>query len=158
MQIRAFEKAEEDYKKAQELEPKSIWAFCFYAELNLMIKNYDKADILLSQAEEINPEDPLIPPQRALYFAAVGEKEKALALNRNAKVFAILRMTDEAIDYIKRAIEGFQQSASYSYLSLVDNPFFDSLRNDTRFKEIVKEQNSIYEEKLKKYSIELSNL
>jgi hypothetical protein len=39
-----------------------------------------------------------------------------------------------------------------SYISLLNSPFYDSLRDDTRFQEILKKAKQKYEERLKKFA------
>jgi len=63
-------------------------------------------------------------------------------------------MKDEAIKGINEGIEkGFEyeQIYLYSYPFLVSWLFYDNLRDDARFKEIVKREKKKYEEKLKKW-------
>jgi hypothetical protein len=47
-----------------------------------------------------------------------------------------------------------QKSIPYIYyLDLSNNPFYDSLRDDVRFKEMVDREKKLYEEHSKKYGI-----
>jgi hypothetical protein len=63
-------------------------------------------------------------------------------------------MNDEAVEFIREGIEkGLEitQEHLYPYPILMTNPFYDNLRDDPRFQEILKEQKDKYEERLKKY-------
>ena len=61
-------------------------------------------------------------------------------------------MKDEAIRHIKDIIQYDRRySYRYYYLSLINNPFYNNLLNDSRFKDIVEEQRLIYEERVEKY-------
>jgi hypothetical protein len=63
-------------------------------------------------------------------------------------------MKDEAIRYIKKGNEeGFQliKDYFYPYPLLKSNPFFENLRSDPRFQEIVRNEERKFNEKMKKY-------
>jgi hypothetical protein len=89
-----------------------------------------------------------------LYLAGTGERDRALEADRNGVVLTLLGMKDEALDAIEAAIKdnvGISR-AFYSYLPLTKLDVYDSLRDDPRFREIVKKEKEKYEEKLKKYT------
>ena len=68
-----------------------------------------------------------------------------------ARLFKHRISLDQAItDWFEK---GFHETQAYlhSYLVLINNHFYDSLRDDPRFKEIVKKENKKYQERLKKY-------
>ena len=63
-------------------------------------------------------------------------------------------MKDEAIENIKKGIDtGFRDRKEYlsTYLVLINNPFYESLYGDPRFKEIVEREKKKYDERLKRY-------
>jgi serine/threonine protein kinase/Tfp pilus assembly protein PilF len=148
----------EDLKNSQE-----NLLFLFINVLHaLIMKNYIEADELLNNAEEINPKDPGIMYFRALYHARKGERDKALAfieLPSNytyAAVYSLIGEKDKAIKAIEKAISIRKEKEHKSlepfyYLPLMTYPFFDNLRDDPRFKKILNEQKSLYEERLQKY-------
>jgi len=71
-----------------------------------------------------------------------------------ASIYSLLGMKDEAIENIKKGIDiGFRDRKEYlyTYLVLINNPFYESLDDDPRFKEIVERENKKYEERLRKY-------
>lgn len=75
-------------------------------------------------------------------------------LSLTTSIYSLLGMKDEAIENINIGIEeGFKKIKEYmySYPYLKNNPCYDNLRDDPRFKEIVRRQKKEYDEKLKKY-------
>jgi len=146
-----LEKAAFYIEKTSEIEPDNFWSLLDYGLLFIIKKEYDKVEGLLARAEKINPDYSTIQFYRALLFAAKEEKNKALALRKNGVVYAFLGMKDEAITYINNEIKKGFEHFQYSYLPLVNNAFYESLRDDARFEDIVKKQKKKYEERLKKY-------
>ncbi len=84
-------------------------------------------------------------------MAARGEKEEALALHRNSEIYALLNMTDEALEHLNKEIRGEVRVPYVYYYYLLNNPFYDNLRSDSRFKKVVKREKKLYEANLKKY-------
>ena len=164
MKIGEFERATELLKEALEFEPDDASLHLFYARQLIMMKKYDEAEEKIARIENLYPDKLGIQYSRAYIFAAKGEKEKALAIIKDldpyyltyliSSVYSILGMKDEAIENIQEVIEkGFYelQTYPYSYHVLIKNYFYDNLRDDPRFKEIVKKEKKKYREKLKKY-------
>ena len=60
-------------------------------------------------------------------------------------------MKDKAIKYIEDQANKDYEHYQYSYLLLKNSPFYDNLRDDARFKEIIRKQKQKYEERLKKF-------
>jgi len=129
-----------------------------------MQKKYEEAEEEIARAERLNPEEPDIRYTRALIFAIEGKKEEALAIieGKNpyyftslfSKVYSLLGMKDEAIENINKAIErGFYEVQTFlqTYLVLMSDHYLDNLRDDPRFKKIIKRQKKKYEEYVKKY-------
>ena len=129
-----------------------------------MMKKYDEAKEEIARVEKLDPDKLGIQYSRAYIFAVKGEKEKTLAIIKGldpyylthliSSVYSILGMKDEAIENIQEVIKkGFSelQTYPYSYHVLIKNYFYDNLRDDPRFKEIVKKEKKKYQEKLKKY-------
>jgi TolB-like protein/Tfp pilus assembly protein PilF len=165
MKIGEYEKAIDLLKEALEFEPDDASLRLFYARQLIMMKKYDEAKEEIARVEEFNPDKPGIQYSRAYIFALKGEKEKALAIIKDlnpyylthliSSVYSILGMKDEAIENIQEVIDkGFYklQTYPYSYHVLIKNYFYDNLRDDPRFKEIVKKEKKKYQEKLKKYA------
>lgn len=149
MESGEFEKSYVYIKKALELSPNNVHCLCLYVNLLIKTKKYDRAEEVLAQAEKVNPDHSGILPHKALLFAAKGEKDKALALWKNSNIYSLLGMEDEAIAEINEEIK---RGIKTPYLFLINNPYYDNLRDDPRFQEIVKKQKKKYEEFLKKYS------
>jgi hypothetical protein len=65
-------------------------------------------------------------------------------------------MKDEAIDSLKKEIRPdvfphFLAHPDLYYLYLMHNPFYNNLREDPMFKEILEEEKALYEEYLEKF-------
>jgi serine/threonine protein kinase/Flp pilus assembly protein TadD len=159
-----FEKAANILKEALELSPSDVELRLLYARQFIMMEKCEEAEREIARAESLKPDNPDIRYTRAMIYAVRGERDKAIAVIKDlapfyytfllSNVFSILGMKDEAINNIKEAIEkGFSELKTfpYPYLNLINNHFYDSLRNDSRFKEIVKEEKKKYKDRLKKY-------
>ena len=159
-----YEEAAILIKKALDYEPDNFGLHLNYVRQLIMMKKYDEAEKEVVRAERIIPDNFMIQYHRAWILAAKGEKEKALALSKDldpyrlpylaTSIYSLLGMKDEAIKNIKEGIDkGFQERKDYlySYPILKNNNSYDNLRDDPRFKEIVKRELKKYEEKEKKY-------
>lgn len=145
------EKAALNIEKALEIEPDNFWSLVDCCLLNISKKKYEKGWELLTRAEKFNPEYSSVKFYKALLLAVNGEKHKALSINKNGVVYALLGMKKEALKYISKNIKGGKEHFQYSYLPLINSHFYDNLRDDTQFHQIVKIQKQKYEERLKKY-------
>jgi serine/threonine protein kinase/tetratricopeptide (TPR) repeat protein len=161
-----FDRAVADARTLLEIEPDNIGAELFYARMLISRRTLREAEREIGVVERVDPGNPNLGYTRALLFAARGEKDKALPLIEEAKkqpfyycyllsrVYAGCGLKDEAIQVIRLGMErGFeeQQEYLYEYPVLAGSFFFDSLRGDPRFREILDRQKSRYEENLKKY-------
>ena len=162
--IGEYERATKLLKEALEFEPGDTNFHIFYARQLIMMKKYDEAKEEIARLEKLEPDKLDIQYIRAYIFAVEGEKEKALMIIKDldtyyfthliSSVYSILGMKDEAIENIQEVIDkGFYklQTYPYSYHVLIKNYFYDNLRDDPRFKEIVKKEKKKYQEKLRKY-------
>jgi tetratricopeptide (TPR) repeat protein len=161
--IGEFEEAAIYIKRALEIEPDDVRLYLVYARQLIMMKMYEQAEKELEKAEKLKPDYSRLQYFQAWLLAAKGEKEKALALIRTAdfpylyhvtSIYSILGMKDQAIKGISEGIDkGFHDIKDYlySYPFLISNPFYDNLRDEPRFKEIVKREKKKYEQKLEKY-------
>ncbi len=145
------DKAMAQIEKSYEIEPDNFWSLLDYSLLFIMKKKYDKAEEFLSKAEKINPKYLSVRFYKALLYAAKGEKDKALSLVKNAAVYSFLGMKDEAIKNITEEIQKEYEHFQYTYLPLLNNHFYDSLRDDSRFQKILRVQKKKYEDRLKKF-------
>ena len=154
--IGEYEKGAEILNKALELNDSYAIFYLELAKHLIMLRKFDEAEKAIEGFEQLFPTSAEIDHHRALLLASKQEKSKALELIRGSDkpyiycitcVYALLGMKDEAIENIQLGIEvGFQeiQHYLYSYLVLKQNPCFDSLRDDPRFKEILKKEREVY--------------
>ena len=162
------EEATADARNILEMNPEDLQARSFCARMLISQKKFQEAEEEIAIAEKLNPKAWGINFTLSLLSAVRGEKEKALALVKPAeddplyytyllsRVYAVLGLKDKAIEQIKLGIEkGFQEVFDYiyEYPFLNVDYFFDKLRDDPRFIEILAQQKKKYEENLKKYSM-----
>ncbi len=162
-----YQTAEQLIKKALDITPESPRIHLQYARILTSMKNFEAAAMEITRAETIQPPileiQMLIRQRRALILAARGEKEKALSLVQGVtepyryeitNIYSLVGMKDEAIRYIKKGNEeGFQliKDYLYPYPLLMSNPFFENLRNDPRFQEVVTNEKKRFDEKNRQY-------
>lgn len=146
-----FKKADARIEDTLEVEPRNFWSFLDYSLLFMMKKDTEKAEEYLNKAEKVNPGYPGIQVYRALIFAQRGDRKGALTIRKNGVIYTLLGMREEAIKYIQDVISKANEHFQYSYLPLTHSTFYDSLRDDPRFAEIIKKQKKRYEERLQKY-------
>jgi tetratricopeptide (TPR) repeat protein len=154
-------------RRALDLEPKSPRVHLAYVRMLSMMKDFGEAERELRLLESLTPIEPdtrtAIDRRRALLLAAEGDREGALVLLRNDKepylleatsAYSILGLKDEAILNIKKGHdEGFHliQDYLYGYPFLINNLYFNGLRDDARFQAIVEAERTLYEAKMRKY-------
>lgn len=148
-----FEKADRYFQQNIELDPKDIRHYGFYALNFIKRKQLKKAAEFMERAEKIEVLHPRaayadIVYYRSILFAAQGEREKALTDNPNPHeyVYSLLGMKDEAINKLILRIE-----RGCHYLDLIHNPFFDALRDDLRFQDILEKEKNEYDRLVKIY-------
>ncbi|MEW5900455.1 MAG: protein kinase [Acidobacteriota bacterium] len=163
------EEATADARKSLDLDPNDWEAELFYARMLIGQKKYEEAEKEIAIADKLGGQEEGIRPSiqftRALLLAARGEKE-ALALVEPAeknlllysyllsRVYAAVGLKDKAIENINLGIEkGFEETLDYfyEYPFLNTNYFYDNLRRDPRFAEILARQKKRYEENSLKY-------
>ena len=152
MNIGESEKAASYFEKYFELAPIVLIFPGRYIALNIKMEKFDVVEELIARTEKSHPDYSLLPYCRALLLAARGEKEEALALHRNSEVYALLNMKDEALEHLDKEIRGEVRIPHVYYYFLLNNPFYDNLRGDSRFKKIIKREKKLYDAELKKYS------
>jgi serine/threonine protein kinase/tetratricopeptide (TPR) repeat protein len=151
-----FDRALMDIDKSDQVMPDNMYNLDTMALVLVLQKEYEKAGEVLNRIESISKEDSFYDPLTlALYLAGIGERDKALEKGRYGLVFAFLGMKDEAIDAIERSIRNKTEFAStfYSYLPLIKLGVYDSIRDDPRFREIVRKEKEKYKVKRKKYAL-----
>ncbi len=162
IRVGEFNKVADYINKALAIKEDDYSFYLMHAEALIMMKKYDVAGDKIAQAEKLNPESSDIKYYRAWVAAAKGEKEKALTLIEEEKkyryhvtsIYSLLGMKDEAIENIKEGIDtGFRKSQEYlyTYLFLKNNPSYENLKDNPRFKEIIESEKKKYDERLRKY-------
>lgn len=165
-----YESALADLDKLAELDPADFMIRCIRARVLVLMKRYEAASAELAVADSLAPGEPTISAVRALIAAARGDRKAALdamaAVEEpgrpvrftyfRSRVFAVLGMRDQAVDNIEQAIEkGFDEASDYLYgfpfLNNTRDYFFDRLRGDPRFSEILRRQERAYVGYLKEY-------
>ncbi|MGD8535665.1 MAG: protein kinase [Candidatus Aminicenantes bacterium] len=162
MYVGDYYKADECFQKALDIDPNHTELLSRYAHLFILRNNFKEAEKILEKAEKIDEEDYWrVRHARGLLFAIKGEKEEALKLLEEksysyfaTSAYSLLGMNDEAIRNIREGIEEGSKILNvylYPYPFLVNNPFYDNLRSDSRFEEILKKEKKKHEEKQIKY-------
>ena len=155
-----FERAVERYVNAANLAPNDyrMWgnlgdAYHFQGTQEQVAEVAYKRAIGLGEAHlEVNPEDSIVISNIALYYARVGNVEKALELDarahsqgdnimyvhyNSALIHAQLGDKEQALVSIKRALE-----LNYERELLRIDPAFEGLRQDERFRQLVTHNSS----------------
>jgi tetratricopeptide (TPR) repeat protein len=170
-QMGLYESALADFDRMIALEPTDFRARCHRARVLILMKRFDAAATELATAETLVPGAPYVGFVKALSAAAKGERKAALEAiaperagtrpARNtyykSRVYAALGMKDEAIRTIELAIDkGFDDVHDYLYffpfLNNTRDYFYDKLRGDPKFGEILRREERKYAENLEKYS------
>jgi tetratricopeptide (TPR) repeat protein len=152
LDIGELEKAEIFIGRESEIEPESIWIILGKSLLLIKMREYNRAEELIAKAERLHPRILIIQTLKSLVRAAKGEKDKALAIRKNGAVYSLLGMKEEAIEYIENELKKDYEHHDCSYMSLLNSPFYDSLRDDPRFHETLKKAKRKYEQRLKKFA------
>ncbi len=165
-----YESALADLDRMAELDPSDFRTRCLRARVLTLMKRYDAATAELAMAESLSPGDPYIAAVRALIAAAKGDRKQALAAIAasrepqtpvkytyfRSRIYAALGMKDQAVGDIELAIDrGFDDVYDYLYcypfLNNTRDYFYDKLRDDPRFIEIMRRQERVYVGYLEKY-------
>ena len=147
-----FEEAARNFEKYFALTPIEplIWPGRYVA-LNIWLKRYGKADEILARGAARTPNAEWVRKYKAILLAEKGEREKALALYRNSEVYALLGMADEAFRELHKEIRGTEAIPYIYYSYLQHNPFYDNLRSDPRFYDLLARERKLHEEYMSKY-------
>ena len=144
-----FGKAAMYYQKTLALSPDDRVYKLDYITFLLKSGTPDKAEEVLLDALKTHPEFEEYSIPRALLFALRGAKKEALSIRRSVAVYSLLRMRPEALQLLE---EKAGKSREYLYVNLLQNPFFNNLRNDPKFQSILAKQKELYEERVKRYT------
>jgi len=145
-----FAGAEELLRKILRLVPDDPEALTGYAQMLIKTGRAEEAYPLLERAQKATPIEPIVQNVRALYWAARGDRKRALQSmpEPRATVYAMLGMKEEALALMEQEIAA---GKTYLYLDLLHNPLYDKLRAEPRFQAILQQQRSVHEERMRKY-------
>lgn len=143
-----FEKSELYLKEALNLNPHNPFCLSHLAKHMIQTERYEEAEKLLAELEKVEPDFWTLPEYRAQLYAAKGEREKALLLNKGAVIYSLLGMKNEAILALHKEMS---EGTFYPYLKLINDPCFKKLRGDPRFEKIVSQARQTHNAFLKKY-------
>lgn len=143
--------AESHLKKVIDLIPNRAIYIINYANLLIHQGKMEEAETMLNRGQSLLSEwksSELI-PYRAILYAAMGKKEAALALGSFPEVYALLGLKEKALEALKQRDQ--TQPRRYTYLDLLYNKHFDSLRQDPQFQEIMASLKAEYDNLVRKY-------
>jgi len=98
---------------------------------------------------------------KAMIYALKGQKEEAISnsvefpLDDKAQIYSILGMKEEAINVLIDINDNNDEYYTGGYIGLKNNPNFDNIRDDPRFKTILAKEKTKYDALLKEYGEEL---
>jgi tetratricopeptide (TPR) repeat protein/TolB-like protein len=169
-QMGLFESALADYDQLVGLDPADGRTRCHLARVLLLMRRPDAAATELDLAATLGAGDPYFKLVGSLAAAAAGDRTAALSAVEamrhparpsrysyfRSRVYAALGMNDEALATIASGIErGFDDVFDYlytfPYLNNMRDHFYDPLRNDPRFAEILRREERRYSENLEKF-------
>jgi tetratricopeptide (TPR) repeat protein len=152
LRIKEYDEAEVNFNKALEIEPNHVDALFNLTQMLIALKRYDEAEKLLVQREKIYPNQET-KWEHALIYASKGQIEKALTTyeDKNIILYSLLGMKDEAISMMTDWSEQRLLQKSSRYYFLKNHPFYDNIRSDPRFQDILTKHKKLYEENLVKY-------
>jgi tetratricopeptide (TPR) repeat protein len=155
LRLGEIEKAEKDYQKLMEIEPQHLEVRNYVFFLTVL-QRFDEAEKLINQLEEAHP-DRNFHYNNAIIYAAKGEKEKALNSYLGTSeltysiLYSLLGMKDEAIEALKKNLEEDKKVNDVFYWGIKNYSYYNSIRSDPRFQDILVELKKMYEENLRKY-------
>ena len=150
--IGEYKKAEIGYQKVLEIVPESRRTLYRYSQLLIALKRFEEAEEILRNIKKIYP-DSNTDWYYALIYAYRGQKEKALNTykDKDASLYSLLEMKDEALSILTSWCERRLKQKRSQYYILKITPFYDNIRSDPRFQQILAKHKELYEENLRKY-------
>jgi serine/threonine protein kinase/tetratricopeptide (TPR) repeat protein len=139
-----MEEAEIYLKQNIELAPNDRRHYLYYANHCIKMKRFEEAAALLEEAKKMELSSPDMPMGNiSLYNAYLltktdrFEEVLELSVQPDAKIYSMLGKTDDAVDFIQSIINKRKTS---KYWDLLNNPYYDNLREDSRFLEIIEQE------------------
>lgn len=140
---RQYDRAIEQYKKALDLDPSFTRAYVTLSSALAMTGRYDEALVEVQKAIERTGDRGRVAYLGRVY-ARMGERKKALEAIEESKnlvsphsialVYAALGDKDQAFEWLNKSL----QEGYVELYTLKVDPWLDSLRDDTRFGELLK--------------------
>jgi tetratricopeptide (TPR) repeat protein len=150
-----FEQGQKCFKKALQIQPNLVVVLNGYAFSLMMIGEYQKAQDLLDRSRTYLSSKItwFFRPVQALNFAYLGKKEKALKMNDGAGVHIVLKDYSRALDELEKidTTAGPMSKTFHTYLALKNLPLFDPLRENPRFRSLLKKEEAKYLVNREKY-------
>ncbi len=144
-----MKRAEVDYHKVKEIAPNFPFLPNLYLYILLFKKKYTEAE---KQLNKLTLSDEKI-RLRALLYAGMGEKEKALNTYKegNLILFSLLGMTKEAIAIMTNPEEMDDSRKTSVYDFFKNSPFYNNIRSTPEFQTMLNREKELYEHNLEKY-------
>ncbi len=159
-----FQEALVAVQEARQKAPDDLNMRFLSSQIYLCLKMYQEAEQELIQIEALNKENPRLPFYKAILYASLNEKQKALEILPSnpppaatylvTQIYCALGSAAEAIQSIQLGIDsGFEtiQTYVYPYQYLISNANYAFLRTEPEFQEIVRTQKRIYDDMVAKY-------
>jgi serine/threonine protein kinase/Tfp pilus assembly protein PilF len=135
-----------------------------YALCLITMKEFAEAEKQIKAAHDLGADGAHVRRLRTLFYAATGQREAALELMKLetspshplvTSADALLGLRDEAIREIEsgRGEKGFRENRwyRYTYLVLLNNTFFDKLRDEPAFQTMLQKEKALFEDRVKKF-------
>ena len=135
-----------------------------YAVCLIAMKEFAEAERQLKAAHDLGADANSVRRRRALLYAAMGQRELALELMKTetspshplvTSTDALLGLRDKALRGIEsaRGEKGFRENRwyRYTYLVLLNNTFFDKLRDEPAFRAMLQKEKVLFEDRVKKF-------
>ncbi len=166
MEIGRLAEAADDVSKMMGKVPYDVGLLRLYARIQAMLNNPSKTEQVLADALKLDPTIPDLSYIMTYLYAARGDRKSALPILEKVEKediyhysyflsqnYARLGMNDKAIAVIRIGIKnGFAETYDYLYpYQVLASPFYDTLRTDPRFQEILKEQKELNNAQLEKF-------
>ncbi|MBN2071175.1 MAG: protein kinase [Candidatus Krumholzibacteriota bacterium] len=152
LELGDYEKSARYFDNYFEMAPVPLVFPSRYIALNVKMGDLERVRELIELTESKHPDYAYLPYCRAIFRAALGEKEEALAIFANSEVYALLGMKTEALGALDTEIRGTREYPYIFYLDLLNDPFYDNLHGDRRYQALLDREKKLNELAMKRYS------